>query len=266
MDGLEDRILFALNWVKSIRTPILDVFYALDRVEWKANNTEVTAADRNTESAFRKLIAEKFPNDGIIGEEFSEQNRECDEYTWTIDPIDGTRAFARGVPFFGTMLGLYSNKADNNQEILFGLIAYHALGETIYAIKNKGCFWKAAHLADFQQVQVSTTRELGQAALSYSGEEYFAKAQQQAFIDKLKSQVLFSRTWGDCYGYCLLARGKIDIMCDPQLNKWDLVPIKIIIEEAGGQFLNFDGSATTVNSHYALCANPALMKAVLAAQ
>ena len=258
MDQLERRIVFALEWVKSVKQSILDVFYSLDSFDMKANKTEVTEADRNTEAEFRQLLKTNFPDDGIIGEEYSEDNREGGDFTWTIDPIDGTRAFTRGVPFFGTMLSLY-----RANEILFGLIAYHALGETIYAIKGKGCHWKTDAADDFVQAQVSNTADLSEAVLSFSGEEYFNKASKNIFIDTLKSKVQFWRTWGDCYGYCLLARGKIDIMCDPMLNKWDLVPIKIIVEEAGGLFLNFDGSETTLNSNDALCANPALMKKIL---
>ena len=257
MEETEKRILFALDWIKQIRKPILDVFYSLEGFDLKANNTEVTAADRNTEAEFRKIVTSKFPTDGIIGEEFSEQNKEGD-YTWTIDPIDGTRAFARGVPFFGTMLSFYRNNS-----ILFGVIAYHALGETIYAIKDKGCYWKADYMNDFEIAQVSPTDKIAEAVLCFSGNEYFQKAEQETFISNLQSRVQFWRTWGDCYGYCLLARGKIDIMCDPLLNKWDLVPIKIIVEEAGGLFVDFDGSDTTVDSTNVICANPKLIPQII---
>lgn len=259
MVSTDKRVQFAFDWVETVKQPILDVFYSLDSFDLKSNNTEVTQADRDTELAFRKAIRKSFPSDGIIGEEYSEQNREGVDYTWTIDPIDGTRAFARGVPFFGTMLSLYQN-----QEILFGLVVYPALGETIYAIKGQGCYWKADHMDVFDKVSVANAQELSDATLSFSGEEYFSKANLGEFIQKLKSEVLFCRTWGDCYGYSLLARGKIDIMCDPLLNQWDLVPIKIIVEEAGGKFVNFDGSPTTINSNNALCSNPTLINKILA--
>jgi histidinol phosphatase-like enzyme (inositol monophosphatase family) len=258
MDDVESRIIFALDWIKSVKKPILEVFYSLKVFDLKSNNTEVTDADRNTEKAFRNIVKAKFPRDGIIGEEFSQDNREGDEFTWTIDPIDGTRAFVRGVPFFGTMLSLY-----RGTDILFGTIAYHALGEIIYAVKNKGCYWKSDYLSEFVRTQVSDTSQLKHAVLSCSGEDYFYQQNKVEYWEKLKARVYFSRTWGDCFGYSLLARGKIDIMTDPILHQWDLVPIKIIVEEAGGLFLNLDGSETTIHSTSALCANRSLMPQIL---
>lgn len=254
----DKRFALAMDWIQSVKEPILDIFYRLDAFDLKSNNTEVTEADRNTEKDFRAMVDSNFCDDGIIGEEFSEDNRKGD-YTWTIDPIDGTRAFTRGVPFFGTMVGLY-----HGDKILFGIIAYHALGEITYAKSGEGCFWKAPDQDDFQRIRVSDTEQLSAAVLSHSGEEYFAEQNQLPNLDKLKSRVHFTRTWGDCYGYNLLARGKIDIMCDPILHQWDLVPIKIIAEEAGGLFLNLDGSPSSIHSTSSLCANPVLMKELLA--
>lgn len=255
---MEKRRALVMQWVESVREPILKVFYSLEGFDLKSNNTEVTDADRKTERDFRALIQKEFPRDGIVGEEFSEDNRVGAEYTWTIDPIDGTRAFTRGVPFFGTMVGLYRER-----EIVFGVIAYHALGETIYAIKDKGCYWKADRMSDFQRVRVSNTTDLNAAVMSHSGGEHFARQNQTEFLNRIKSRVHFTRTWGDCYGYGLLARGKIDLMTDPVLNQWDLIPIKIVVEEAGGLFLNLDGSPSSIDSTGALCANPRLMDALL---
>lgn len=254
---MDKRFDLALNWIQSVRQPILDVYYNLKTVEIKSNNTEVTEADRSTEKDFRELILANFVDDGIIGEEFSEDNREG-EYTWTIDPIDGTRSFARGVPLFGTMVGLY-----RDGEILFGITAYHALGELIYAIKGKGCYWKGLNAAKFEKVHISSTSDLRNAVMCLSGEEYFTRQNESELLNRFKSCVHFVRTWGDCYGYCLLARGKIDIMVDPMLHQWDFVPTKIIVEEAGGLVRSIDGSETGINSTSVICANSALMESLL---
>lgn len=250
MSDLKERISFAMNWLEEVHQPILEVFYNLQQVDLKSNNSEVTEADRNTEIDFRKKLSALFPDDGVIGEEFSDQNTRSSDYTWTIDPIDGTRAFVHGVPFYGTMVGL-----SKGEEIIFGAISYHSMGEVLYAIKGEGTFWKSKFDEKFQRVQVSNTSKMNEAVLCISGEEYFAMANKTDFLNSLKSDVKMTRTWGDCYGYCLMARGKVDLMIDPLLHEWDIVPLKIIIEEAGGQFLNVDGEQTSHLSTSALCSN-----------
>jgi fructose-1,6-bisphosphatase/inositol monophosphatase family enzyme len=102
----------------------------------------------------------------VIGEEFLELNHEGPEYTWTIDPIDGTRAFVHGVPFFGTMIGLYRNK-----EPVFGIIEYHALGETIFAVKGEGAYWQGPASEEYVKCSVSDTESFAEATLCTTGEE-----------------------------------------------------------------------------------------------
>ena len=255
---LDGRIEFALNWLETIKKPILDIYYSLEDFDLKSNASEVTEADRNTEKLFRQTISDLFPKDGIVGEEFPEENFEGDAYTWTIDPIDGTRAFVHGVPFFGTMLGLYKGG-----ESVFGASAYHALNEMIYAVKNKGTFWKHDSMYGFQRVKVSNKKHLEDVVLLISGEEYFKTHDHIELLNSLKNKVKLTRTWGDCYGYCLLARGKVDIMVDPILHQWDVVPLKIIIEEAGGVFKSVEKENSTINTKSAFCFSKSLQKLII---
>ncbi|MCI5072247.1 hypothetical protein MRY82_04805 [bacterium] len=255
---LDSRIKFALSWLGTIKQSILDVYYSLEEFDLKSNLSEVTEADRNTEKLFRQTIRDLFPMDGIIGEEYPEHNFEGEGYTWTIDPIDGTRAFVHGVPFFGTLIGLYKNG-----ESIFGVSAYHALNEVIYGVKDEGTFWKHDSMPDFQRVKASNMKHLEDAVLLISGEEYFKTYGHKKLLNSLKNKVKLTRTWGDCYGYCLLARGKVDIMIDPVLQQWDVVPLKIIVEEAGGIFKSVEKGKSSINTKSAFCFSNSLQELII---
>lgn len=205
------------------------------KIETKDNGTYVTEADRDAEVFIRAKILENFPDDGIIGEEFPEQNKKG-EFTWTIDPIDGTSSFIHQVPLFGTMIGLL----DNNENALLGVIHMPALSETIYAQKGKGTFWSPANSKEFIRAQVGNKSKLDECTFSYSAAEYFEMNDELELLDTLRKNIFRERVWGDCYGHILAATGRIDIMVDPGLEIWDLVPIKIITEEAGGEFFGID--------------------------
>lgn len=255
---MKKRVEFTLNWLETIKQSVLDVYYSLEEFDLKSNASEVTIADRNTEKQFRKIFKKNFPNDGIIGEEYPKENFEGEKYTWTIDPIDGTRAFVHGVPFFGTMIGLYKDG-----ESIFGACAYHAMSEIIYAVKGKGTFWKHSSMNHFKKVHVSNKKNLREAVLLISGEEYFKAKDHKNLLMSLKNKVKLTRTWGDSYGYCLLARGKVDIMIDPILHQWDVVPLKIIVEEAGGQFKGIDKQNSSIKTKSAFCFSKSLEEVII---
>ncbi|USN48516.1 MAG: hypothetical protein H6626_05335 [Pseudobdellovibrionaceae bacterium] len=258
MNEIEKRIQFAKEWIETITPTILDVYYNQSTYDLKSNNSEVTEADRNTERDFRNKIKNLFSDDGIIGEEFPDENKENSNFTWTIDPIDGTRAFVHGVPFFGSMIGLI-----HDGQPIFGIIKYHALNETIYAIRSKGAYWKSPISQSFVRCQASKTSNMSEAVFCLSGEEYFKMHEKQHIYDSLNGKFKFTRTWGDCYGYCLVARGKIDLMIDPAFHVWDSVPLKIITEEAGAVYLDIEGNQSPQSPLSAVCGSPHIVEAIV---
>lgn len=234
---LKKRLEWGLVALEKTHAVIMD-FYRRDiQVEVKADHSFVTDADRLCEKLLREMLAQQFPQDGIIGEEFQDQNKEG-PYTWTIDPIDGTSSFVHRVPLFGTMLGLI-----HKDEAILGLVHFPALNETIYAARGQGAWWSPSYSKEFQRCWVKPQSvPLPQATFSYSAAEYFKRNNREHLLEALRQNVGFERVWGDCYGHMLVATGRLDIMVDPGLAIWDLVPIKVISEEAGGEFFGIDGS------------------------
>ena len=230
---MKNRISLAFELVKKTTPIILEKYQGSLNIELKGKYSEVSEVDRMVERIFRDEIYKSFPDDGVIGEEYPDENLEKGEFTWTVDPIDGTASFIRGVPFFGMMIGLIDSKT---KEIQFGVIHYPALNETIYAKKGEGSFWKPPYSDDYQKCEVSKTSEISNATFCYSAVEYFRFHEKYAVYQEISSKINMERSWGDCYGYSLVATGRADIMMDPVFYIWDLVPVKIVVEEAGGIF------------------------------
>lgn len=198
-------------------------------VEMKADDTPVTHADRNAETVMRELIHKAYPTHGIIGEEYGEENPGA-EFVWVIDPIDGTKSFASGCPLFGTLIGLLHEGRPIigaiNQPILKQFC--YGDGSTTTCNGKKVNFRSTSHLAD---VTLLTT-DVKNIFLHQSGPNF----------DKLAERVKLFRTWGDCYGYLLLATGWADVMIDPIMNPWDFLPIIPIITGANGAISAWDGT------------------------
>jgi histidinol phosphatase-like enzyme (inositol monophosphatase family) len=208
------------------------------KVETKGDGTPVTEADREAERVAREWISERFPLDGIVGEELG-VSRQGAKRRWFLDPIDGTKAFVRGVPLWGTMVAVAEG-----DEVLAGCVYYPMVDELVVAEVGKGCFWNG------QRAKVSTVARLDQATVLTTE----ARAVPAA-VGKVLSRGMVSRTWGDCYGYLLVATGRAEVMIDPVLSPWDSAALKPIIEEAGGVFTDasgirtaFGGSAVATNA------------------
>lgn len=230
MIDMQEALEFALASVWEAGRVTLGYFQTAVEAERKADNTPVTIADRLAEQRLRQLIQEKYPDHGIIGEEYGTVESDSD-YGWIMDPIDGTKSFVAGVPIYSNLLALtYKGEA------VLGTINLPALNETIYAVKGGGCFWNG------RRAHVSQTRELKEAVALVSGLNYFAE--KQAVWEQVVKQSYIQRTWGDAYGYALVATGRADIMLDPAMSLWDAGPLRVIIEEAGGTFTNWQGEAT----------------------
>lgn len=194
-------------------------------VDQKRDGSPITAADLAAETLIRTRLAERFPGDGRLGEEHDDVGGSTGR-TWVIDPIDGTKAFTRGVPLFSNLLALVDEHGP-----AIGVINLPALGETVWAGRGLGAF------RDGRPCQVSRHADLEGAYLCTSGTGYWPPEALRAVID---SPAVF-RTWGDGYGYALVATGRAEAMIDPQANPWDVAPMAVIIAEAGGCFSTTTG-------------------------
>ena len=194
-------------------------------VTWKRDGTEVTEADRAAERLVRERIAERFPDDAVFGEEEGGAIR-SDGRTWVIDPIDGTRGFVRGVPLYATLVALVDASGP-----LVGVIDLPALGRTLAAGRGAGC-WLGEH-----RCSVSDHPSLDGALVNTSDYNTLRAAQFEA----LRFGGAMMRTWGDAYGYFLVATGQAEAMIDPVCETWDLAPMPVILSEAGGMFTDTAG-------------------------
>ena len=211
----------AANKAKEI---ICNYFRADFSVEWKADNTPVTIADKKAEECMRHIFETETPDFGIIGEEFGIENKKA-EYQWIIDPIDGTKSFIHGVPLFGTLIALYYKNIP-----LVGVVSLPALSSLLYASKENGAF------VDGNKVQVSEISTLKDSlVLSGTINSIEGTPFESAFTNIRRNARLY-RGFGDCYGYYLTAIGKAEFMFDPVVSLWDIAPFPCIFKEAGGVF------------------------------
>ncbi|KAA3664964.1 MAG: histidinol-phosphatase [Chloroflexi bacterium] len=228
-----ELLAFALDVAWQAGRVTLGHFQTRLDVEKKSDNTPLTIADKQAEQTMRQMINSRFPDHGIVGEEFG--NTETDsQYKWILDPIDGTKSFVSGVPLYANLVALM-----DGEKALIGIINLPALNETIYAVRGGGCFWNG------RSAHVSQVSDMKEAVVLTSGLHYFAE--KQAAWDRLIKASYIQRTWGDAYGYALVATGRADVMVDPAMYLWDAAPMQVIMEEAGGTFTDWKGSPTIHN-------------------
>ena len=197
--------------------------------ETKEDETPVTIADRETEHVLREKIRQTYPDHGIIGEEFGNEREEA-EYVWVLDPIDGTKSFISGVPLFGTLIGLLKDGVP-----LLGAIDQPILGQRMTGDGEQT-------LLNGKPVHIRKTASLADTTLLSTDPLEPSRIWNADAWRDLTSRVRLYRTWGDCYGYLLLAAGKADIMIDPIVSKWDFLPIIPIIRGAGGIITDWMGN------------------------
>ena len=197
------------------------------KVDAKVDGTEVTAADRAAERFIREELARRYPHHAVYGEEEGGEIA-VDGLSWIIDPIDGTRGFVRGVPLYATLLAVVDGDGP-----LVGVIHLPSLRSTIAAGRGSGC-----HL-DGQQCWVTNRSDLDGSLVNTSSYETLSNT---ALLG-LKASGAMMRTWGDAYGYYLVASGQAEVMIDPICSPWDLAPMPVIIEEAGGIFTDMKGNS-----------------------
>jgi histidinol-phosphatase len=219
-------------------------------VSLKRDGSLVTIADREAEAFLRAEIAKVYPADGILGEEEGETPGRSGR-RWIIDPIDGTYSFVHEVPFYGVLIAL-----EVDREPVVGVVNMPALGELVSASSGNGCRLNG------ERVRVSDVSTLDSALLLSTD---FGACSRYGFgmaTQRLEAAVQNRRTWGDCYGYVLVATGRAEIMLDPVMNVWDCAPLLPIMEEAGGTFTDWWGARTILGGN-AIATNGRLFDSVM---
>lgn len=229
LTGFDGRLTAALELVQLAGDSTLEYFQT-DRfaVERKGDNSPVTVADRSAEQLVRSHLAERFPSDAILGEEFGGQAGSS-EFEWIVDPIDGTKSFITGVPLYSTLLALV-----HQGQVLAGAIYIPPLREMLLAVRGRGTWWSVGGKAA-ERARVSQ-RPLSQGIFVTSQIDSFRKRGAWSGFTELEKAAYVTRTWGDGYGYLLVATGRAEAMVDPIANPWDLASAQIVVNEAGGRF------------------------------
>ena len=227
------------------------------QVERKADDSPVTIADRSAEQLLRERIAAAYPHDGIVGEEFG-GTEGTSGFRWILDPVDGTKSFIHGVPLFGTIVAV-----EHEGRCPLGLVYMPALDEGVFAAAGQGT-WHFRGSAEPRRASVSTRPRLAEGLFVTSQLDTFAHRGARSVFDALERAAYITRTWGDCYGYLLVATGRAEVMVDPVANLWDLAAIQPIIEEAGGTFTDWQGTPT-IHAGEAIATNGKVLEEALAA-
>jgi histidinol phosphatase-like enzyme (inositol monophosphatase family) len=222
--------------------------------KWQTGFDPVTAADKDAEIAIRAVLGAAFPDHGIIGEEW-DAKASAGAFDWIVDPIDGTRAFISGVPVWGTLIGLL-----HGGRAVAGLMAQPFTGETYLGLNGISIYRRNG---ESRTIRTSGVTELKHAKVTATSPDIFEQAGTVANITRLRAATLQCR-WGlDCYGYCLLAAGHIDIVAESALKNVDIAPLIAIIENAGGVVTTWDGEPAEQGGDCVAAATPELHAAAM---
>ena len=223
---------------------VIDKYYDGEfDVEIKPDQSPVTIADIETEETIKKIILDAFPDHGFFGEETGKVNEDAD-YNWLIDPIDGTKSFVRGYPFFSTQIALMYKG-----ELIVGVSNAPGFKEMAYAEKGQGAWLNG------EKIEVSDIANISKATLSLGNIATIAGKPQWQTVGELIQEVHRIRGYGDFYHYHLLASGKIDMIIESDVNILDIAALSVIVNEAGGCFTDLSGQALTLDTTSVLACN-----------
>ena len=251
-ENLQDYYDFITETAYLAGRQTLPYFQTGVQAEYKVDNTPVTIADKKTEEFIRGRIEKRYPGHAIVGEEFGNSDPGPASHRWIIDPIDGTKAFMRGVPLYGVLIGL-----EIEGQVEVGAAYYPAMDEMLAAATGLGCWWNG------RRAHVSNVSSLDHAWVSFTDPASYGQSGKQAGWDRLQKSTYHRAGWSDCYGYLLAATGRIEVMLDPIMNEWDCGPFPPIFREAGGYFGDWKGNATIYNQE-SLATSLALLPQMLA--
>lgn len=250
--NLEPYLSFARELALTSAEVILPLYGTRDiGLEIKADESPVTLADRRAEEVMRRLIEKRYPDHGIVGEELGTVRNDA-EFVWVLDPIDGTKSFITNIPLFGTLIGLL-----HEGRPVVGCIHQPVLRQLVLGDGKRTTL-------NGSPVRVRPCSSLSDATLLTCDPINPERYQNGPSFDRLARAVRMYRTWGDCYGYLLVATGWADLMVDPILNPWDLLPLVPVIRGAGGVITDWHGHpADHLGANSAIACAPELHGAVL---
>lgn len=224
-----DLLQWAVELTKEAGRRTLTRFRADDlAIESKGDGTPVTEADKDAEAYIRAELAASHPDDAVLGEEEGSSDGSSGR-RWVIDPIDGTKAFMRGVPLYSNLTAL-----EDEHGWAVSVINLPAIDECVYAGRGLGCFQDDRN---GERRPASVAARSATPFLTASGFTHF----DEGALLAVKRAGWALRTWGDGYGYSLVATGRIDAMVDPSAALWDVAPMPLLLAEAGGRFSTYDG-------------------------
>lgn len=212
----------------------------------KGDDTPVTVADREAELAIREILARALPEAGIYGEEYGADDTSR-EWLWLVDPLDGTKSFVRGTPFFSTQIALM-----HRGELVLGVSSAPVYDERMWAIRGRGAF------LDGTPVHVADTAAMAQAAISTGNVKTLTTDGRWDALGAMIRDSNRIRGYGDFCHYHLLARGSLDLVIESDLNILDIAPLAVIVREAGGVFTDLDGGAIGLDTRSVLAGVPAI--------
>lgn len=236
----DELLTFAHELANIAREITLCYFRQPLAVEGKNDGSPVTLADKKTEATLRERIEQRYPEHGIIGEEQAQKTGNS-RYEWILDPIDGTRSFISGYPLYGTLICLLHDGLP-----MVSLIDMPALDERFYACSNSGTYYRKRQYE--QIITAGCADKLTDAMLFSTDYGMFSKAENKQ-AQPLRRAVSLVRYNGDCYLYAMLAAGWIDIVLEADLKIYDFLPLKLIVEQAGGMITDWQGRPLSKNSN-----------------
>lgn len=237
----------ALEAARRAGETILRYYHSEFEVELKPDQTPVTVADREAEDLIRSILLGRFPEHGFTGEETGVSASDA-EYRWLVDPLDGTKSFVRGYPFFSTQIALM-----HGDELVLGVSLAPVFNETAWAERGQGAWLNG------EQIHVSGVSRMEDATVSLGNITTLAKdAEGWPALGRVLARANRTRGYGDFYHYHLLAAGKIDAVIESDVNILDVAALAVIVREAGGVFTDLRGRPVGLEIHGALAAPPAL--------
>ena len=246
VDFLDHALAVALAAARAAGERVMAHFDRGVAVEIKPDATPVTIADREAEEIIRSALRGAFPDHAILGEELGREG--SGEFLWLVDPLDGTKGFVRGTPFFSTQIALM-----HAGELVLGVLHAPAYGETMWARRGGGAF------LDGRPVRVADTRAIGDAVLSVGNIKSLTRDPHRwNALGELVGEVNRIRGYGDFCHYHLLARGALDVVVESDVNILDIAALAVVVRESGGVFSDLDGAGLSLDTRGVLAAAPAL--------
>ncbi len=233
--------------------PFFRTAISIENKKLKGSFDPVTAADRAAETAMRALIRKHFPAHGIVGEEFEDVKSDA-PYTWVLDPIDGTKSFIAGLPVWGTLIGLCKDDVP-----VYGMMAQPFVGERF---TGDGASAKYRGPAGERKLLTRACASLDDALLFTTSPHLFSPDERTHF-ERVEKTARLSRYGGDCYAYCMVAAGNVDLVIEAGLDAYDIVPLIPIIAGAGGIVTNWQGESAAKGGQIIAAGDKRVHKAAL---